>query len=175
MRPATAKLVDPNYGFNEQLYAMVWGAMYFPTNWSNDWINEARITALASEQISWPANETLAFFDPRTGITYRAHSTGTESVFGVTHQRGVAARMLEWANRLVFFSYVAVTDVNGNAVLNADGTPKLILDNKGRPQLDPQAASTAAALRKYVDNIDILRQLTATFSRPLDDGSLPHP
>src|SRR5262249_28084096 len=31
------KLADPNYSFNEQLYAMVWGAMYFPTNWSTQW------------------------------------------------------------------------------------------------------------------------------------------
>ena len=144
-------------------------------NWSNSWIDDARITALASDQITWPANETYAFYDPRTGITYRAHAAGTEKVFGVVHQKGVAARMLEWANNLVFLSYVAVTDVNGNAVPNADGTPKLVLDNKGHPQLDPQYASTAAALVKYVDNIDILRQLTSTFSRPLDDGSLPHP
>ena len=174
-RVPTSKILDPNFGFNEQLYAMVWGAMYFPSNWSNSWIDDARITALASDQITWPANETYAFYDPRTGITYRAHAAGTEKVFGVVHQKGVAARMLEWANNLVFLSYVAVTDVNGNAVPNADGTPKLVLDNKGHPQLDPQYASTAAALVKYVDNIDILRQLTSTFSRPLDDGSLPHP
>ena len=174
-RPATAKLVDPDFGFNEQLYAMVWGAIYFPTNWSQSWINDARITALASDQITWPANETYAFFNPKTGITYRSHGIGTETVFGNVHQRGVGARMLEWANKLVFLSYVVVLDVNGNPVLNADGTPKLVLNAQGHAQVDPDYASTAIALEKYVDNIDIFRQLTSTFSRDLGDGSLPLP
>src|SRR5581483_12179877 len=47
-RLSTSKIVDPNLGFNEQLYAMVWGAMFFPTNWSNSWIDDARITALVT-------------------------------------------------------------------------------------------------------------------------------
>ncbi|HEX7600230.1 MAG TPA: hypothetical protein VF316_01450, partial [Polyangiaceae bacterium] len=174
-RPAGAKVVDPDFGFNEQLYAMVWGTMYFPTNWSQAWINDARITALAGDQITWPANQTYAFFSPKTGMTYRAHGVGTETLFGKAHQKGVGARMLEWANRLVSLAYVVQTDVGGNPVPNADGSLKLILDGQGQPQLLPDTAAEQAALQKYVDNIDIFRQLTSTFTRPLDEGSLPQP
>jgi hypothetical protein len=149
--------------------------MYFPTNWSQAWINDARITALASDQISWPANETYTFYSPKTAMTYRAHGVGTEPLFGKVHQKGVGARMLEWANHLVSLVYVVQKDVNGNPVPNADGTPKLILDGQGHAQLVPDTAAEAAALQKYVDNIDIFRQLTSTFSRPLDQGSLPQP
>lgn len=174
-RPAKAMVVDPDWGFNEQLYTMVWGSIYFPTTWSQSWIEDARVTALSGEQISWPANETYTFYNPKTGRTYRAHASGTESLLGATHQKGIGARMLEWANKLVFLSYVCEVDNKGGPVPNPDGTPKLILDGKGHAQLDPTATSTAAALQKFVDNVDILRQLTSTFSRSLDDGSLPHP
>ena len=173
-RPAGAKVLDPDFGFNEQLYGMVWGAMFFPTNWSQSWINDARITALAGDQITWPVNETFAFYNPKTGMTYRAHGIGTEPLFGKVHQKGVGARMLEWANHLVTLVYV-VQMASGNPVLNADGTPKLILDGQGHPQVLADTASEAAALSKYVDNIDIFRQLTSTFNRSLDEGSLPQP
>ena len=173
-RQSNAKVVDPNYSFNEQLYAMVWGAIYFPTNWSLSWINDARITALSGEQITWPASETYVFVDPKSGTTYRAHGTGTEKVFGVDHQKGVGARMLEWANKLTAIAY-KVNKSGGKPIFNADGTPSLILDGNGKPQLDPDGASAATALQKYVANIDIQRQLTSTFNRPLDDGDLPQP
>ncbi len=174
-RPTAAKMVDPNFGFNEQLYAMVWGAMYFPTNWSQSWINDARITTLAGDQVNWPAAETYTFYNPASGMTYRAHSTGTETLFGTDHEKAVGARMLEWANTLVSQAYLVKTDAQGYILLNADGTPQLKLDANGHPQKDPQAPGADAQLQSYVDQIDIFRQLTALFSRPLDDGSLPQP
>jgi hypothetical protein len=174
-RPAGAKIVDPNYGFNEQIYSMVWGSIYFPTNWSTSWIDDARIVALQGETITWPANETYAFFDPKTGITYKAHTDGTETILGDVHQKGVGARMLEWANKLVFYSYVCKINSSGGPVLNPDGTPVLILDSKGNPQIDPSAGTIPSTLDKFVQNIDIMRQLTSTFNRPLDDSNLPQP
>ena len=174
-RPNGAMIVDPAFGFNEQLYAMVWATMFFPTTWSWSWVDDARVTALASDQITWPAGETYAFHDPKTGLTYRAHGSGTESVFGAAHQKGVGARMLEWANKLTCLAYLCQKDGNGNVLVDADGAPKLALDGQGKPQLDPQGSSAEAALAKYVDNVDLLRQLTSTFARPLDDPNLPHP
>ncbi len=128
-----------------------------------------------ASRCSWPANETYAFYDPKTGITYKAHTSGTETILGDVHQKGVAARMLEWANKLVFYAYVCQVNSSGGPVLNADGTPKLILDGQGHAQIDPQAGTFPTTLEKFVDNIDIMRQLTATFNRPLDDGNLPQP
>jgi len=172
-RPAKAKLVDPAFGWNEQLYAMVWGTMFFPTSWSRTFINDARITAFANEQLSWPAAETYTFVDPATGITYRARTTGTEKLFGVDHEKSVGARMLEWANNLVYEAYLVETDAQGFYVLNADGTPKLKLLN-GKPQPNPDFPGGEVALARYVANIDVMRELVTHFVMPVE-ASLPAP
>jgi len=174
-RPAGAKLADPNYAWNEQLYAMVWGAMFFPTNWSASWVHDARIVLLASEEPDWVDSETYAFHHPKTGLLYRAHTSGTELIFGETRQKSTGARMLEWANRLVEIAYLVETDVDGNTVKNPDGTPVLLLDADDKPQKNPDNPDAELVLQKYVDTIDILRQLTATFGQPLDDWNLPQP
>lgn len=172
-RPASPRLVDPAFGWNEQLYAMVWGTMFFPTSWSDMFIADARITALESEQITWPAAETITFVDPVTNITYRAHSTGTEKIFGVDKEKSIGARMLDWANNLVFEAYECETDAAGYYLLNADGTPKLKLKD-GKPQENADYPGGVAALRRYVANLDVMRQLVRTFVRPLGDA-LPDP
>lgn len=174
-RPAGVKLVDPNFGFNEQLYAMVWGAMYFPTNWSQQWVDEARITVLGQDQVDWTAAETVTFREPESGLTYRAHHSGTETIFRQRRQRGVGARMLEWANDLVTQAYVVERDGSGNPRLNADGTPIVLRDGDGLPRRNASNAAAFGALRKHIDMINILRQLTSLFARPLDDTDLPMP
>ncbi len=167
-RPANAKLADPNYAWNEQMFAMVWGTMFFTTNWSNAFVHDARITALPSERPDWPVGETLAFYNPETGMTYRAHAVGTETVLGKDQQKGAGARMLAWANKLQTLAYQVETDAAGKPIYNSDGTPQLKLDANGKPQLSSDLAAQTA-LRKYVDVIDIFRQLTTTFGQPLGD------
>ncbi len=172
-RPLKPKLMDPAFGFNEQLYTMVWGTMFFPTGWQRGWIDDTRITALASEQISWPAAETYTFIDPATSTSYRAHSTGTEKLFGVDHEKSIGARMLEWANNLVFEAYICETDTKGFFLLNADGTPKLKL-KLGKPQLNPDIPGADGALKRYVANLEVMRQLVTKFVAPLQT-TLPSP
>ncbi|MBI5488676.1 MAG: hypothetical protein HY905_15185 [Deltaproteobacteria bacterium] len=174
-RPAAALLADPNHGWNERLYAMVWGAMYFPTNWSQSWIDDARITTLAADQVGWADAETYTFRDPASGKTYRAHKIGTEDVLGATHQKGVGARMLEWATRLLMLAYRVERGPLGNPEFNADGTPVLEAGPDGRPIPDDTHPGAIAALQRYVDDLDIFRQLTSTFERSMGDGDLPEP
>ncbi|MEZ4225416.1 MAG: zinc-dependent metalloprotease [Polyangiaceae bacterium] len=174
-RPAGAFLVDPNNGWNEQLYAMVWGAAFFPTNWSSRWAHEAKIAVLPAEMPDWPANEVVAFSYPPTGLTYRARSYGLETLYGKTVDRGVGARMLHWANHLLTLAYVVDRDTNGAPILGPDGRPTLTLDTNGNPQLDPNNSAAVSALGQYVDFIDMMRQVTATFELPLSGGDLPDP
>ncbi|MBW2527315.1 MAG: hypothetical protein JRI23_24245 [Deltaproteobacteria bacterium] len=174
-RPAGVLLADPNHAWNEQIYAMVWGAMFFPTNWSLQWVHDARIAVLPSEQPDWPADEVVAFYYPPTGLTYRAHSTGTESIMGLTRQKAAGARMLEWANKLMTLAYLVDRDVGGEPIYNPDGTPVLLLDVDGKPQLDPANPGAPAALARYVDTIDTMRELTAHFEQALGDWDLPQP
>ncbi|HEY8072834.1 MAG TPA: hypothetical protein VIF62_01960, partial [Labilithrix sp.] len=173
-RPAKARLLDPTFGFNEQLYTMVWGTIFLPGAWTQDFINDARITALASEQITWPAAETITFIDPKTNITYRAHDIGTEKIFGEDRVKTIGARMIDWANNLLCVGYNCQTDAQGYILLNTDGTPKLKLDTNGKPTLNTDYPGGDVALEKYVVNIETMRQLVTTFVRPLED-SLPDP
>ncbi|MBL8607039.1 MAG: hypothetical protein JNL38_06955 [Myxococcales bacterium] len=172
-RPNTSKIVDPSWGFNEQLYAMVWGTMLFPTSWSNGFIDDARIVSRPGESITWPATETYTFFDPATGISYRARSTGTETHFGKTREKSVGARMLEWANNLVYEAYKVEVDAQGFYKLNADGTPKLALKD-GKPQVNTDFPGGVTALKRYVVQIELMRQLVNQFVRSPDE-ILPTP
>ena len=173
--PGDGLRADPNYAWNEQIYAMVWGTIFFPTNWSWQFVHEARIAATPAETPDWPDSEIIAFHDPKSGITYRAHSSGSETVLGYTRERSAGARMLEWANKLVTVAYVVDVDGNGDPILDAYGMPTLTLDGDGKPQLNAQNPGADSVLQGYVDNIDQMRQLVATFALPLDDGSLPQP
>jgi hypothetical protein len=173
-RPQAALLADPNYAWNEQIYAMVWGTVFFPTNWSYDFVHDAQIVTTLAE-VPWPADEVLEFFDPQSGITYRARADGLEDSPGGFRQRAVGARMLEWANRLLAIAYLVERDVNGDVVLDPSGKPILVLDVDGDPQLDPANPGADAVLAKYVDNIDMMRQLVKTFAQPLGDDDLPQP
>ncbi|MFO0547424.1 MAG: zinc-dependent metalloprotease [Polyangiaceae bacterium] len=171
-RPANSLLVDPNYGWNTQIYAMVWGTMFLPTNWSSDWLHDARIAVFADEDPVWPAAETFRFTNPKTGLVYRAHMAGTEDVLGNTVQRGTGARALEWANHLLARAYMVVEDANG-PVLNADGSPTLILDGNNAPIPNPAYPGADLELKRYVDTLDLYRELVATFEQPF--GDLPEP
>ncbi len=174
-RPSGALLIDPNHAFNEQIYAMVWGSIFFPSNWSQQWVHEARIAMLPSETPDWPPNEIVAFTDPVSSITYRARNYGTETVAGQVVQRAAGARMLQWANRLLTVAYIVSRDGQGEAILDAQGQPTLIVDGNGQPQLDVTNVGADKALARYVDQIDTFRELTAHFEQSLTDEDLPQP
>lgn len=174
-RPANAKLVDPNYGWNVQLYAMVWGSMFFPTNWSQSWIDEARIAVTAADQVNWPAEETYAFREPVSGMVYRAHATGTETLSGQLHQRSMGARMLEWADKLAAQAFLVDRDGQNVPLRNADGTLRYQYDAAHRPRPDPGAPAAAGALQKHIDTVDMMRQLTSLYERGLSSWDLPQP
>jgi hypothetical protein len=159
-KAANVRILDPNYGWNEQLEAMVWSTRFFPVNAPQGFVEDARIAVFQSDQPAWPAAETVLFADPETGKTYRAHGRGTEKVFSVTHQKGIAARMLEWANSLAAFAYEVDVDAAGNPKLNADGSVKYVRDAQGKVKRAADAAAEYGALRKYVENLDVMRELT---------------
>jgi hypothetical protein len=170
---AKAQLVEPSYGWNERIYAMVWGSMFFPTNWSYDFANQAKLAVLPSEVPDWYDDEIRAFYDPKSGLTYRARSTGTEQLLGHPREKAAGARMVEWANRLLAEAYKVERDGSGKPRLDAFGTPILIWDANGHAQPDETHPGAAAVLQGYVDQMDMFRQLTSNFTQPL--GDLPQP
>jgi hypothetical protein len=170
-RPGTLSLINPTFGFNEQLYAMVWGSIFFPTSWTTDFMQDAHIASHPTDLVSWPADATYTFVDPVTNLTYRSHTVGTEKVFGVDHQVGIGSRMLEWANELLALAYVVQRDVGGNVLKNPDGTPILVLAG-GKPTVNTANPTALPALRRFVTNLEVMRQLTTQFVGPYP-GELP--
>ena len=77
--PAKAKLMSPAYGWNERIYAMTWGTMFFTTNWSYDFVNQAKLVTNANDLPDWKPSEIRTFHDPKSGLTWYARSTGSES------------------------------------------------------------------------------------------------
>ena len=88
-------------------------------------------------------------------------------------QRSAGARMLEWANRLATYAYLVDRDVNGDPIYGPDGLPTFQLDANGKAQKDPANPGADAALTKFVDSVQMMEQLAATFAQPVD--WLPEP
>jgi hypothetical protein len=72
-------------------------------------------------------------------------------------EKGIASRMLQQANAMLALTYEVQTDIDGALVLDAYGTPQLVLDVDGQPiVLDSVMLGT---LTRYVGLIDATRQV----------------
>ena len=99
----------------------------------------------------WESNEVeiergfdnrIEFHHP-TGKTYIAKTFGLETIFGRTVQKGIGARILEYANALLERAYV----VRDGPDLDGDGRPDWsipVMGDNGLPQVkfDPSIAPT---------------------------------
>lgn len=130
-------VVDPQVGWEQQKFAMLLSLIFLPENQRTKWTDQ-----LAIYQRAFPAeidtigyDNRIEFRDP-DGNTYIAKTFGTEVLFGKTVQRGVAARVLEYANELLRSGVVTDPIVrNGVTIgyapkLDANGKVQY-LDDKG--------------------------------------------
>jgi hypothetical protein len=89
----TGTITDPNVGFSLQVWAMATGWMYSPTNFTQGFINKARLFAKGSADALDLSVPVIEWTDSETGITYVAPSyldaDGVET--------GIGASMLNWA------------------------------------------------------------------------------
>ncbi|HNZ23246.1 MAG TPA: hypothetical protein PKL24_13980 [Polyangiaceae bacterium] len=171
-RPAGAKVLYPNLGYMQQLYASIFSALYARENTDMTLIHKMRIWIDGVEgnisDAAFPDEKDeggsegrtyqVRFYHPGSGFTYIARSFGAENIDGRQVDRGIASRMLQRANQLVTLSYV-VKKEQGKPVFDKYGRPELILDAQGQPQpLDPNE-SKIGELTRYVGLIDAVRQL----------------
>ena len=110
--PEQSVAVDPEVGFEVQKFITLYSFIYMPESWKRDWVDLMRIYQLGQDpdpQLS--PERTVAFHDPVTGERYVARSYGKENIEGREVERGVGARVLDWANQLAAKAYV-VTDTD---------------------------------------------------------------
>jgi hypothetical protein len=127
--------VDPNTSFSIQLYAAVYGLALIPETYDQAFLNQSRLFVRGgAEGVEFAEGQpTVEFTDPSSGLTYVAASYPD----GNGQEMGVAALMLRHAAALQ-----ARAD-------NASSTA--------------QRDHAAAMLDQYIDNLDVLRELTWHF------------
>jgi hypothetical protein len=96
---AGGTVVDPQIGWEQQKFAMIMSLLFLPENARTNWIDQMRIYDVAKDNDPGFDNR-IEFHDP-DGKVYVAQTFGTETIFGKTVQRGIGARILEYANSLL--------------------------------------------------------------------------
>lgn len=109
--------VDPQVGWEQQKFLIAWTMLYLPENQQVQWLDMLRVYELGSDPD--PAIKQRIEFHNPTGKTYVARTYGKEAIFGKTVEKGVAARVLEYANSLLVVAYETTPGPDSDS----DGTP----------------------------------------------------
>jgi hypothetical protein len=179
--------IDPELGYEVQKWIIAYAYFYLPANQKMDWVDMMRIYKTG---LGYTPNftEVVVFKDPTTGLGYLAKRYGNETLFGKTYDKGIAAKVLQWANQLAAKAYLpadpaALFDPN-------TGEFKYLTDASGNPSVAPDPALAPAdpanvqceenrwcmQLRNYRGFIDFMREASmfAGFP-PLDYNGIYSP
>jgi len=129
--------LDPQVDWEQQKFFIAWTLMYLPENQQQDWLNMMRIWELGQDSDPGITNR-IEFHDP-SGKVYVAQTYGRETIFGKSVERGIAARILEYANELLTNAYETTDgpDLDGDGLADwflprfseATGKPIVKFDN----------------------------------------------
>lgn len=161
--------VEPQLGFEIQKFLAFWSYVYMPDSQVLDFVDMMRIWKLGEDIDPSIAAGYVAFVDPETTIRYLARRQGDEVLFGKTYDKGIAAKMIQWANSLAKRAYV-VDDMTPedpdtgavNVQRDADGNPLVANDGV---TLTTNAVRTCddnrycVQLRNYRGLIDFVRDM----------------
>jgi hypothetical protein len=101
--PANVVAVDPQVGWEQQKFLIAWTMIFLPENQKQTWINMMRLWELGKD--SDPGFDNRIEFHHPNGKVYVAKTFGKETIFGKSVQKGIGARVLEYANELVNAAY----------------------------------------------------------------------
>lgn len=114
--PATSVVIDPQIGWEQQKFIIAMTLMYLPENAQQGWLDQLGIWELGAD--SDPGFDNRIELHLPNGKVYIARTYGKETILGETVQKGVAARMLEYANQLLDQAY----ETDPGLDLDGDGT-----------------------------------------------------
>jgi hypothetical protein len=115
--PGDTIVLDPQVGWEQQKFLIAWTLAYLPENQQQSWLNMLYLWELGADSDPGFANR-VELHDPN-GRIYIAKTFGKETIFGKTVQRGIAARIVEYANELLDKAYVTIDGLD----LDGDGAP----------------------------------------------------
>jgi hypothetical protein len=112
---APGPVIDPQVGWEQQKFAIVQSLIYLPENQRTNWLDQMSIFQIGVNTDPGFENR-IEFHDP-DGKVYVAQTFGTEVLYGKTVQRGIAARVLEYANELLQAAVVTAPIKKGDIVI----------------------------------------------------------
>ncbi len=118
LAPQYTAVVDPEVGWEQQKFLIAWTMLYLPENEKHNWLDMLRLWELGADADPELGDNRIEFHNP-TGKRYVAKTFGKEVVFGKTVQRGIAARVLEYANELLEKAY----ETSAGPDMDGDGNP----------------------------------------------------
>lgn len=130
--------IDPQVGWEQWRWLLNFTMIHLPSNQQDWWMNQLKLWKVGEDPD--PQLPTRIEYHSPTGATYIARRYGTEEIFGQTVEKGIGARVLEWANYLLSNAYETET-VSGQPwvtpKLNSDGLPVVMFDPDMTPiQID---------------------------------------
>ncbi len=154
--PTNTTVLDPQIGWEQQKFLIAMTLLYLPENQKQNWMNLLQVWELGTDNDPEIANR-IEFHHP-SGKVYVARTYGTETIFGKTVQKGIGARVLEYANELLAQAYVTTT-VTQNGVTwylpeidQATGAPLVKPDAAIQPVSGAACDNTAGNLCNCADN-----------------------
>jgi hypothetical protein len=133
--PANTIVLDPQVGWEQQKFLIAWTLQYLPENQKQHWLNQMYLWELGADSDPGFQNR-IELHDPM-GRIYVAKTFGKESIYGKIVQKGISARMLEYANELLVKAYETTPgpDLDGDGaadwyepVLGSNGQPVVLFD-----------------------------------------------
>jgi hypothetical protein len=125
----TGPVIDPQVGWEQQKFAMLFSLIYLPENGRLNWVDQMDIWQTNAPDLTNFENR-IEFHNP-DGHIYVAKTFGTEVLYGKTVQKGVGARVIEYANELLQKGVVTAPILNKTGqtigylpVLGANGKPQ---------------------------------------------------
>ncbi len=119
--PKESLPLDPEVGWEQQKFLIAYTMIYLPENRKQTWVDMMRLWQLGFNADPGFDNR-IEYHDP-TGRVWVAKTFGTEKLTHVnpprTVQKGIAARVLEWANVLLNGAYETTTvDHDGDGTVD---------------------------------------------------------
>jgi hypothetical protein len=156
--------VEPQLGFEIQKFLAFWAYVYMPDSQVLDFVDMMRLWKLGEDLDPSVAGDFVRWVDPDTNIRYFGRRFGEELIFGKPYDKGIASKMLQWANHLTCLAYENddLGDGTCDVHVDADGRPIVADDNISIASNNPRTCSDnryCVQLRDYRGLIDFVRDL----------------
>jgi hypothetical protein len=161
--------IEPQLGYEIQKFLAFWAYVYMPDSQVLDFVDMMRIWKLGEDIDPAIAGDYVSFVDPQTSVRYFARRQGDEALFGKTYDKGIAAKMLQWANALAAKAYVLdettpIDPATGavNVQRGTDGKPLIADDLVTLESTEPRECADnryCVQLRNYRGLIDFVRDM----------------